>query len=218
MGKALSPPPRPEEGATQELPNDPTFVTASRRSTIAAVEINRDQQLRELADAAHGGDGEALERLCTELQRFVRGFFWNKFQDAELVDELTQETYLRMLKNFQHLRDTSRVRAFVAKVAFHVSQDHLRRKYRSREESLEPLLERGADPVDPTTSGQARVVNSAALESALAELPEKAQQILILRTEGLKYDEISERTGLSVSGVKMQVKRSMEKLRGSVFL
>ena len=49
---------------------------------------DRDRRLGELADAAQRGDGDALGRLCTELQRLVRGFFWNKFQSQELVDEL----------------------------------------------------------------------------------------------------------------------------------
>ena len=178
----------------------------------------RDQVLAELAAAARSGDKDALESLCKELQSCVRGFFWNKFQDDELVDELTQETYLRMLKSFGNLRDPSRVRAFVTKVAFHVSQDHLRRKYRVREESLDALLESGSKRIQGYAPDADRVLNQVDLEKALSELSYKARQILLLKVDGFKYEEISSQLGLSVSGVKMQVKRSLERIRGTVFV
>lgn len=196
-----------------------TFLLAAHRVTIAAMEAHgqRDQRLGDLARDAQRGDQEALERLCIELQGLVRGFFWNKFQDKTLVEELSQETYVRMLKNFRHLRDPLKVRGFVTKVAYHVSQDHLRQKYRRREESLEPLLEKGAR-VEPVAPDGERTVQSLALENALSELPEKSRQILLLKVEGRKYEEIADSLGISVSGVKMQVKRSLERLRESVFL
>ncbi len=54
------------------------------------------------------------------------------------------------------------------------------------------------------------------LERALAELPDKARQIILLRAEGHKYEEISTQVGLTVSGVKMQVKRNLEKLKSAL--
>ena len=63
--------------------------------------------------------------------------------------------------------------------------------------------------------GANRIVQEAEdlLERALAELPDKARQIILLRAEGHKYEEISAQVGLTVSGVKMQVKRNLEKLK-----
>lgn len=114
--------------------------------------------------------------------------------------------------------------AFVAKVAFHVTQDHFRRKYRSREEALEtdyqteegPQSRLKTEPVGNPVDLQ--VLDRIDLETALKQLPEKSRLILQLKTQGYKYEEIAEKTGLSVSGVKMQVKRSMEQLRKLLFL
>jgi RNA polymerase sigma-70 factor (ECF subfamily) len=181
-----------------------------------------EERARELADLltkAQRGDQNALNLLCKELEKQVRGYFWVKFRDNDLVDDLAQETYLRLLKSLSTIREPMKLRSFVAKVAVHVTQDYFRGKYREKEEELEPHLltvpaskgelGRGSGPA--ALDDQA--VQKVDLERALAELSDKARQIILLRAEGHKYEEISAQVGLTVSGVKMQVKRNLEKLK-----
>jgi DNA-directed RNA polymerase specialized sigma24 family protein len=54
------------------------------------------------------------------------------------------------------------------------------------------------------------------LRKALDQLPEQSRRILLMRADGYKYEEISAKTDLSVSGVKMQVKRNLAKLRSAL--
>ena len=44
----------------------------------------------------------------------------------------------------------------------------------------------------------------------------QSRRILLMRADGYKYEEISAKTDLSVSGVKMQVKRNLAKLRSAL--
>ncbi len=110
---------------------------------------------------------------------------------------------------------------FVAKVAFHVTQDHFRQKYRQREESLEtdyeeqPESKLKAAIVD--LHPDERILNKLDLDEALGQLPEKSRAIIMMKSRGYNYEEISSEMDLSVSGVKMQVKRSMEQLRAALF-
>jgi RNA polymerase sigma-70 factor (ECF subfamily) len=47
------------------------------------------------------------------------------------------------------------------------------------------------------------------LERAIAGLPDKARQVLVLRdVQGYKYDEIAEMTGVSLGTVKAQIHRA----------
>ena len=55
-------------------------------------------------------------------------------------------------------------------------------------------------------------------KKALKNLPEKSQLILKLQSEGYKYSEIAKMLGLSESAVKMQVKRSVEKLQFTLLM
>ena len=49
------------------------------------------------------------------------------------------------------------------------------------------------------------------------KIPEKTRKILLLKAEGYKYEEIAEKMNLTLSGVKMQIKRSIEKLQIQLF-
>ena len=52
------------------------------------------------------------------------------------------------------------------------------------------------------------------IEDAIQALPEKCRQIFLLsRKEGLKYNEIASKTGLTVNTVQRQISIALEKLR-----
>jgi len=188
--------------------------------------MNSDPQkdLARLLRKAQAGDKFALQQLCKELEGYVRGFFWEKFRDNVIVDDLCQETFMRFLNNLPQIRDQMKLRSFVTKVAFHVMQDHFRQKYRKSEESLEE------DYQDETTQAphlkvenlenerDEDILNKVDLTEALNKLSEKSREIIVLKSQGYNHEEISEQMGLSVSGVKMRVKRTLEQLRFSLLL
>ena len=186
--------------------------------------MNSDPQkdLARLLRKAQAGDKFALQQLCKELEGYMRGFFWKKFRDNVIVDDLCQEAFIRFLNNLAQIRDKMKLRSFVAKVAFHVMQDHFRQKYRKSEERLEE------DYQDETTQephlkvenleneSADDILNNVDLTEALNKLSEKSREIILLKSQGYDYEEISEQMGLSISGVKMQVKRTLEQLRFSL--
>ncbi len=178
------------------------------------------KDLKQLFQQARGGDAAALQALCLELQASVREVFQRKFQDRAVIDDLCQETFVRFLGNIDHVKEAGKLRGFACKVAFHVLQDHFREKYRSTEESL-PTEYAGSEQVPGQTSGPAaadtsesdRLIGELDLEEAMRQLSPKSREIMILKSQGFNYDEIAAQVDLSVSGVKMQVKRSLEYLR-----
>lgn len=184
---------------------------------------NPDKDLGQLLKKAQKGDKKSLEIICSELRDLMWRYFIKRFHDPNLVDDLSQETYLRLLKNILNIKEPMRLKNFVLKVAFHVTQDYFRQKYRKNEEPL--IEEKVAD--DNGNVGTIHSVNQDMnsdyilskldLEKAMEKLPGKTQQILQMRAEGYKYEEIAEELKISESGIKMQVKRGMEKLKILVF-
>jgi len=171
---------------------------------------------------ARNGDSDALHRLCGELEGFIRGYFQKRFRDPEVVNDLCQETHVRLLQNIASIRDQMRLRSFVAKVALHVSNDYLRKKYRNRDRQalLTPESEESSSRLSQIageTTTEATVIARVDLERALEQLSPKSRHILLLKSQGFNYDEISEEFGISVSGVKMQVKRGLAALRLLLF-
>ena len=185
-----------------------------------------EKKLADLLIKAQSGNRESLQTLCKELEGFIRGYFRLKVKNDEIVNDLCQETYIRFLKSILLVRDRMKLKSFVAKVALHVMQDYLRQKYRLREESLETSSKSNEEQGKIKTEvlqlltddfdGQS-ILNNIDLYRAFDQLSEKSRNILMLRTKGLDYKEISAKTGLSISGVKMQMKRSIEQLRLILF-
>ena len=168
------------------------------------------RRLAGLLKKATAGDEAALNALCQELEPTIQKYFWYRFQNPDIVEELCQETFVRFLKNLPNIRDRMSLRSFVIKVAIHVTQDYFRKKYRHPEEELD------AETVASGENLSEALLRNMDLRKALDQLPEQSRRILLMRADGYKYEEISAKTDLSVSGVKMQVKRNLAKLRSAL--
>ena len=183
---------------------------------------DRQKTLSQLLPKAQRGDKAALNLLCQELDGYIRGFFRQKFRDSSTVDDLCQETHLRLLRSLPTVREPTKLRGFVVKVAVHVTQDYFRAKYRRREDPLDDNLatdssiQSGAPAGRASLGGSTPILEQVDLETALSLLPEKGRRIILMKAEGYKYEEIASETGLTVSGVKMQVKRCIELLRSAL--
>jgi RNA polymerase sigma-70 factor (ECF subfamily) len=178
-----------------------------------------EKKIAELLKSAQHGDRRALDLLCRELENIIRGFFWKKFQNKTLVDDLTQETYLRFYHNFSNVKEPMKLRSFVIKIAVHVSHDYFRQKYRLQEEPLELQTDpneevaiKGDKPMEKEKLSDA-ILDRVDVEKALEQLSQKSRQILFMKINGYKYQDIAKQVGITVSGVKMQVQRSLEQLR-----
>jgi RNA polymerase sigma-70 factor (ECF subfamily) len=186
------------------------------------MEETQKEKLAQLLQNAQQGDRSSLQELCKELEKYIRGYFRQKFRNDDIVNDLAQETYIRLLGNLATVQEPMKLRSFVVKVAIHVTQDYFRQKYRRKEESIENSLattsyQESDLPEEIEHAGSSdRILSRLDLENALSQLPEKSRQIVLMSADGYKYEEIAAELELSVSGVKMQIKRSMEKLRATL--
>jgi len=180
------------------------------------------QSLVNLFNRYKQGDRNSLEMLCKNAEQFIRGYFERKFSNIDTVNDLCQETFIRLMSSIDQINESMKFKNFVLKIAFHVMQDYFRQKYRSETIDYledEPLSETQprhqiADTSDNTDS----VIKKIDLENALKALPEISQKILHQYSEGFKLSEIAKNFDLSESAVKMQIKRNLEKLRSTLFL
>ena len=165
------------------------------------------------------GNKASLEILCREIEHILRGYFKKKFSEKDIVDDLSQDTYLKLLENLPNIKEPQKLKSFVLKLAFHVTQTYLRQKYRNK---IELISEQEDDYNDFETiiseksmngSDTGEFISRMDLNELLKRMPEKTRQILYMKADGYKYEEIADKVGLSVSGVKMQIKRNLEKLK-----
>lgn len=162
---------------------------------------------RELVEQAKSGDERARARLLARLEPLLRAFFVQRIGHRSEVDDLVQNTLVRIHTGLEDLENSERLKAFSMKAALFELQDYYRGRYHPKERLYDPEFPPD-DPRLPDSSG-ARLD----AERALATLSERARRIVELREYGYRYEEIARAIGTTEAAVKMQVKRAFERMR-----
>jgi RNA polymerase sigma-70 factor, ECF subfamily len=150
-----------------------------------------------------------IERIYFDFDANLRRFLRNRVSDPAAVDDILQETYLRIHRYADSLREHGRLQSWVYQIARNALVDY----YRRQRESVE-LPETLAMPDDGDDDNPAARELARSMRQMLRCLPEKYQQALLLTEfEGLKQHELAEYLGLSLSGAKSRVQRAREKLK-----
>ncbi len=164
----------------------------------------------QLVLSAQGGDAQARDSLVAALQPILRGFFINRIGRKPIVDDLVQNALIRVHRGLGALNNPARLKAFAMKAALYELQDHYRGRYSSREALFDP------DLPTPGSVAAEDVGLKIDLEQAMSTLTDHARQILEMRELGFPYTEIAETLDTTEAAVKMQVKRSFERLRSAL--
>jgi len=168
----------------------------------AAVELSADSVAR-----AKAGDRSFEERLLARLRPILHTYFIKRIGLRPEVEDLIQNTLLRVHNGLKDLEYPERFMGFAMKAALYELHDLYRGRYSGRESLFDP-----AQPPEYATDSAASG-NAVDAERALSVLSPRARQILELREYGYRYTEIADMMGTSEAAVKMQVKRAFERMR-----
>jgi RNA polymerase sigma factor (sigma-70 family) len=144
----------------------------------------------------------------------LKSYLRKQFPTVRDVDDVVQESYLRLLK-VRQTRPIQSVKAFLFGIANHLAIDVIRRDKRSAarlgmedDHSLSVLDDK------PDAAEIASIKQEVAfLAEAIHALPRRCREVMILRKfEHLSHQEIAARLGISVSTVEAQVNRGMRLL------
>ena len=141
------------------------------------------------------------------VYRYVAGLVGN----GEDAHDLTQSTFLKAWERLPTLRDVSKFKAWLYRIARNLTYDCGRRKERVSFQSWESLVEQTIALSKP---GPEEVVAQAELvQLALAEVPPHFRECLILQTVGFSQREIAELTGINVASVRTYVSNAHRLVR-----
>ena len=122
-------------------------------------------------------------------------------EDAE---DIVQEVFTKYMCGFHLPISKDHEKAWFIRVTINQCHDALRKRNYRRHDSLENVTEVGAEHDDMTYD----------LLEALKALPDKYKDVVLLHyLEGYSVEETAKILGLSVSAVKMRLKRSREFLK-----
>lgn len=162
---------------------------------------------RQIVEQAQQGDDEAFALLLARIEPMLRSFFISRIGARSEVDDLIQNTLLRLHRALPDLRDNTRLKSFTMRAAIFELQDYYRGRYGPKEHPFDPdsLQEQAAD------EGDAGVALD--IQRAFDALSDKARTIMQLREYGFRYEEIARKLDTTEAAVKMQVRRAFEKMR-----
>jgi len=182
---------------------------------IQPVGVARSEWVREAAQRDARRDFEERLAECGGLAYRVARSVLRNTADAE---DVAQEALLRAYKSFARLRDPSRFRGWLVRIAFRIALDRLRSaNRRALRDTLWSQPEH--HPPSPTVEDLAASNQfQGHLDRALEELPEKLRLVLLLwAMEGYTIEEIASLVGVPVGTVKSRIfmarKQLAEKLR-----
>jgi RNA polymerase sigma-70 factor (ECF subfamily) len=161
----------------------------------------------ESVSRAKAGDRRCEEKILARLRPILHTYFIKRIGLKPEVEDLIQNTLVRVHNGLRDLEHPERFMGFVMKAALYELHDLYRGRYSGRETLFDP-----GKPPHYTTDGSASA-NAVDAEKALSTLGPKARQILELREYGYRYKEIAEMVNSSEAAVKMQVKRAFERMR-----
>ncbi|WP_116133474.1 RNA polymerase sigma factor [Tropicimonas sp. IMCC34043] len=161
-----------------------------------------------------GGDRAAARVLTLRLTPRVLGLATRMLGDRSEAEDVAQEAMLRLWRFAPQWREgEAKVSTWLYRVASNLCTDRLRRR---RSIGLDDAFGEGNEPEDerPGVLGQMQeAARFEALRSALADLPERQQQAVVLRHfEGLSNPEIAEVMEIGVEAVESLTARGKRAL------
>ena len=152
-----------------------------------------------------GGSQEAFEELFARYRGPLYGFFRRRLQDEQRADDLTQETFLAVIRASARYEPRALVRTYLYGIAMNLLAAERRKRFRDSppgEIALEPATHKAPEAV-------------LWIRQALERLDDTEREILMLREyEQLSYAEIAELLKLPVNTVRSRLFRSRLALKG----
>jgi RNA polymerase sigma factor (sigma-70 family) len=173
-----------------------------------------------LVGAIRAGDDRAFEELYALYRERIFAFILSKVHDHGRAEDIAQEVFMSALRRLRSSDQTIAFKPWIYEIAKNACIDEFRRGGRTREV---PLESDGEFVVDRQTSAVSRVPTPVAavegkqrledLRGAFGGLSTTHHRLLVMREfEGMSYDEIGERLGMTRQMVESSLFRARRKL------
>ena len=182
--------------------------------------VSRDEDA--LVQAARSGDDRAFEQLYDRYRERIHAFITSKVRDHGRAEDLGQEVFMSALRQLRASDQKIMFKPWLYPIAKNACIDEFRRGARTQEVSFESDEELGSAIGGDERFLSAMPTPTSAIESkqslddlrgAFGGLSDNQHRLLVMRElEGLSYDEIGERLGMTRQMVESGLFRARRKL------
>jgi len=179
--------------------------------------------IAELLQRCQNGDKTAWDTFVDAYWQRLFGYALRATGNAELAQDLVQETLLRIVQRLGKYDDQGKFEAWLFRILVNLIRDHGRSLTRRQTQST--VIESNGDRIEITDDLAARVPapheplhhreDVDALQLALRKLPEGDRQILMLRHfADMPFKDIARTLNCPIGTVLARAHRALAKLRG----
>ena len=174
------------------------------------------------------GDQRAYGLLVLKYQRRIERLIGRMVRDAELVEDIAQETFIRAYRALHQFRGDAQFYTWLYRIAVNTAKKSLvdmRRNPVISENALRSgsdddetsMLDRELSTDETPETVMAAKEIAETVNAAMASLPEDLRQAVTLREiEGLSYEEISEAMNCPIGTVRSRIFRAREAISANV--
>jgi RNA polymerase sigma-70 factor (ECF subfamily) len=171
------------------------------------------------ASAESPGSGDTLEGLFASLESPLLGYALRLAGDREIAEDIVQEAFMKLHGQFDEVREPRR---WLYRTVHNLALNHRRQAARlipldQPNRDAGPAAIEATDPQPLPDEQIARWEGIGLVRLSLASLDERSRDLVQLKfTEGLSYQEISNRTGLTVGHVGYLLHHALKSLAGEL--
>ena len=171
----------------------------------------------ELIERVKGQDARAHRVLFDRYYARVYSFIQRRLHDPGLAEETTADVFFEIWRNANAFRGASLASTWIFGIAHFKTLEADRHRRRLKRSQVLPtnveFLHRVPDERDPRDHLDTRAVLQR-VEALVQQLPvEQRVTVELALLEGLAYDEIAQRLGVSEGTIKARVARARARLR-----
>jgi RNA polymerase sigma-70 factor (ECF subfamily) len=197
----------------------PSPPASSRASSSAGADSPPEPTAAEL-DALRDRDPDAIERWVYGNRRIVYRLLLKMVKDADVAEELLQETFYQALRSIDRFRGDSKVSTWLCSIARNLAFRYFRDqdRYTTAESDTLEWMNHNDESASSLTDGDPRdhterTERKELVHAALAELPDSYREIIRMRDlEEKSTKEVAEALDLTRVNVRVRLHRARQKL------
>ena len=157
----------------------------------------------ELLEAFRGGDRKAFEVLVRRYQRPVLGVARRFCDDVDEAEDLAQRAFINAAQRAGGWRGGA-FKSWLFRIVVNLAKNH--RRDTARFDRSEAAQEQEATPTEADADRRIEdAQQKAALRAAIAKLPDRQREVLLLRIDGdLPFAEVAEALGITEVNAKVR--------------
>lgn len=163
------------------------------------------------------GDSRAFRELAERYTTPLYNLAYRFLRDAMEAENVTQETFLRVLTSLERVRLDIPFKPYLFRIAVNLCHDRARKARPTLFSDLDPRDDAAESLADDAPALWEQLADDelrARVNAALNDLPAPYQTAIILRyVEEFSYDEIAQALNLPLNTVRTHLRRAKQRLR-----